>query len=276
MTISRACRTTSRAVCMLVLSGSIAAAQAPAPAAAPPIRDNSFLIEEAYNQEWGVVQHVGTFQKTRGSRAWAATFTQEWPAPGERHQLSYTVPLLRTVVDAGYAVGLGDVALNYRYQVAMRPGSAFALAPRVSLSMPVGDEQRDRGEGTLGLELNLPASLEMGRLFVTHFNAGARWGDGARIEHPSEVFVGQSLIALLHPRFNLMLEALWTGEVASVSPDDSDERTLVIAPGIRGAFDFASGLQVVPGIAVPMDVAGSERVEGVFLYLSFEHPFRRR
>ena len=34
------------------------------PAQAPvPIRDNSFLIEEAYNQEWGVVQHVATFQR---------------------------------------------------------------------------------------------------------------------------------------------------------------------------------------------------------------------
>jgi len=31
----------------------------------PPIQDNSFLIEEAYNQEAGVVQHVNTFMRQR-------------------------------------------------------------------------------------------------------------------------------------------------------------------------------------------------------------------
>lgn len=28
-----------------------------------PIQDNSFLIEEAYNQEFGVVQHINTFTR---------------------------------------------------------------------------------------------------------------------------------------------------------------------------------------------------------------------
>ena len=42
----------------------------------PPIQDNSFLIEEAYNQEPGVVQHINTFQRLRGG-PWVATFTQE-------------------------------------------------------------------------------------------------------------------------------------------------------------------------------------------------------
>ncbi len=68
-----------------------------------PIRDNSFLIEEAYNQEWGVVQHVGTFRRVRGSAGWGATFTQEWPAPGERHQVSYTVPMI-TVMRASTSI----------------------------------------------------------------------------------------------------------------------------------------------------------------------------
>jgi hypothetical protein len=33
----------------------------------PPIQDNSFLIEEAYNQEPGVVQHISVFTRTRSS-----------------------------------------------------------------------------------------------------------------------------------------------------------------------------------------------------------------
>ena len=55
-----------------------------------PIADNSFLIEEAYNQEAGVVQHINTFVRPDGGGAWAYSFTQEWPLRGMRNQLSYT------------------------------------------------------------------------------------------------------------------------------------------------------------------------------------------
>jgi len=42
-------------------------AQSAQPAAAPAaIEDNSFLIEEAYNQEAGVVQHISTFARQPG------------------------------------------------------------------------------------------------------------------------------------------------------------------------------------------------------------------
>lgn len=55
-----------------------------------PLEDNSFLLEEAYNQEAGVVQQIGTFLRGRGG-AWVASFTQEWPVPGIEHPLSYTL-----------------------------------------------------------------------------------------------------------------------------------------------------------------------------------------
>ena len=38
-----------------------------------PIQDNSFLLEEAYNQEPGVIQHVSTFQRNSGV-GWALDF----------------------------------------------------------------------------------------------------------------------------------------------------------------------------------------------------------
>ena len=44
------------------------------------IQDNSFLIEEAYNQEPGVVQHISTFQRAVPTGQWQYTFTDEWPA----------------------------------------------------------------------------------------------------------------------------------------------------------------------------------------------------
>jgi len=50
-----------------------AAQQAP-----PPIADNSFLLEEAYNQEAGVVQHISAFQRSLRSAPWTYTFTQEY------------------------------------------------------------------------------------------------------------------------------------------------------------------------------------------------------
>ena len=247
-------------------------------AASPlPIRDNSFLIEEAYNQERGVVQHVATFQRARGSSDWGATFTQEWPAPSERHQVGYTIPLVRT--GGAGSIGVGDIALNYRYQVPLRARSRAALAPRASVMLPTGDEEEGRGEGSPGFELNVPASLELSRLLVTHVNAGARWGNGASVSDPSTVFVGQSLVLLIHPKFNLMVEALWTGELPDTGPiagpDGHDAETFFIAPGFRGAFDFPSGLQIVPGVAFPIGLGRSDGESGLYLYLSLEHSFRR-
>ena len=260
---------------------SSAAAQLAAQGVAP-IRDNSFLIEEAYNQEWGVVQHVGTFQRIRGSSGWGATYTQEWPAPGERHQLSYTVPLQHTAAGDDFNTGVGDIALNYRYQIPLRQGSRLALSPRLSVVIPVGSEERGQGNGGPGLEMNMPASFELFPSIVTHLNAGGSWTPAARNPAGDEastrgIFVGQSLIFLVHPKFNLMVEGLWSQEETVVGADrTSRERAFVIAPGFRGAIDLASGLQIVPGIAFPIGVGPSDGEKGVYLYLSFEHPFRHR
>jgi hypothetical protein len=40
------------------------------------IQDNSFLIEEAYNQEKNVVQHIFSFSRERNG-SYFASFTQE-------------------------------------------------------------------------------------------------------------------------------------------------------------------------------------------------------
>jgi len=75
-----------------------------------PIKDNSFLIEEAYNQEWGVVQHISAFSRVEGGGEWVYTFTQEWPVPNERHQLGFTLPVLGLGSGPKSNTGLGDVA----------------------------------------------------------------------------------------------------------------------------------------------------------------------
>src|SRR6266850_3285096 len=91
------------------------------------IKDNSFLIEEAYNQEAGVVQHIFTALYARDNagadrlRAWEFTFTQEWPIFSGDHQFSYTIPYsfidLWEDGERDKENGLGDIFLNYRYQL---------------------------------------------------------------------------------------------------------------------------------------------------------------
>ncbi len=58
----------------LLLAGSLTAEE---PKKETPIQDNSFLVEEAYNQEAGVVQHISTFTRYQESKDWIYTFTQE-------------------------------------------------------------------------------------------------------------------------------------------------------------------------------------------------------
>ena len=61
-----------------------------------------------------------------------------------------------------------------------------------------------------------------------------------------------------------------------IQPDGSKlrERTFFINPGIRFASNHSSGLQIVPGISIPIGIGPSAGKYGILLYLSFEHPFR--
>src|SRR6187455_2649697 len=120
------------------------------------IQDNSFFIEEAYNQEPGVVQHIFNLaiDFTNGSREIAPSFTQEWPVFSQTHQFSYTIPYIFTEDDNG----LEDMRLNYRLQAFMEDKYTPAFAPRFSLVLPTGDKDKGFGTGVVGYEFNLPFS----------------------------------------------------------------------------------------------------------------------
>jgi len=72
----------------------LVATSIPAEPLAKGIQDNSFFIEEAYNQEPGVVQHILNvpINFIDGSREITPSFTQEWPLFSQTHQFSYTIP----------------------------------------------------------------------------------------------------------------------------------------------------------------------------------------
>ena len=170
---------------MLVIAALPAAAQTaatvlPTDSSRPfEIEDNSFFVEEAFNQEAGIVQTIvgSTFLVESG---WAATITQEWPVPAMRHQLSFTVPFGRVNGETGP----GDVAVNYRYQLLEEKPGQPALAPRLTVLMPTGSTSRGLGTGAWGLQFNVPASKQV-RDFYFHGNAGATW-------YPSATFTGAS------------------------------------------------------------------------------------
>ena len=273
-------------LCVVLVNGCLAQQSSPPNPAPPaqsdskPIQDNSFLIEEAYNQDAGVVQHINTFMRQRNGD-WAYSFTQEWPVPGIRHQLSYTIPVMGFGDRADGGRGVGDIALNYRYQLIGNGDTKVAVAPRFSLLMPTGDSRKNLGNGAVGYQVNVPVSVVLSNAFVTHFNAGMTYTPSAKDQNGDKASLkdfnlGQSTIWLARPNFNVMLEWLWTSE-ASVVGQRLTERNdgLLVNPGVRWAYNFKSGLQIVPGVSVPLGLGPSSGQRGIFLYLSFEHPFRK-
>ena len=198
------------------------------------IQDNSFLIEEAYNQEPGVIQYINTFVADDGE--WFYTFTNEIPIQSQKHQFSYTL----AVNDGDF----GDSLLNYRYQLVGDGNSRLAIAPRLSAVVPTGE-----GSDDWGISVNLPVSYAISDRVVTHWNAG--FTEVAGIEW----FAGACVIAAPREKFHVMLEALW-----------SEDEEFVVSPGVRWAWDLKNGFQIVPGVAFPI----GEETRAVFLYLSLE------
>jgi hypothetical protein len=259
-----------------------AAAQQPKPSARPfEILDNSFLVEEAYNQEEKIFQNIFGASRSEDG-AWAASFTQEWPAPGMRHQLSYTLVFDN---DTGPG-GLGDVAINYRFQLRSGEDGGTALSPRVSLLLRKRRDSVDAGR--VGIELNLPASRQVGNVYV-HGNAGVRIYPavessvfpspaGPQAAHDvtlASPFVAGSLILRVRPMLHLMLEnvVLFTDRIADRARTRHDT-TVILSPGTRFGWNVGTQ-QLVFGAAVPIESGSGEISTSLFGYASWELPFRR-
>ncbi len=264
----------------LTAAGSFAQSGDPAPLFEDAIEDNSYFIEEAYNQEQGIVQHIFTAACSFSpSKDVFGTFTQEWPLWSQAHQLSYTIPYVS--LNAGTISGPGDLLLNYRYQLTGHE-EYVTIAPRISVILPVGDESAGLGMGAWGVQTNLPISKRISDLCVVHINAGVTFFPKARWQNPlgggenrslTSYNAGASAILLLAPSFNIMLETV-VNVAGEFGPTGNVEHTTetIVSPGIRHAIDIGS-LQIVPGLAVPLTTADGITNAGVFLYLSLEHPF---
>jgi hypothetical protein len=248
---------------------SLAEAQAPPPRFR--ITDNSFLVEEAFNQDAGIFQNI--FLVTRShSGQWDGSFTQEWPLGGVRHQLSFTLPF-------SLASGLGevgDVLLNYRLQVCEEGRWRPAFAPRVSAVFASSPERRSVSPVGSGIQINLPVSKAFGRFYV-HANAGATWlkepADG--LVHTQEAWTSTpsaagSVIWAATPMFHLMLEVYGQSAEQTIGPR---EKIVIVVPGFRTGWNFGDR-QVVTGFGATL-TRGDVHDNGVLLYLSLEMPFKK-
>jgi hypothetical protein len=211
------------------------------------IQDNSFLLEEAYNQDPGVVQHIGVFTRAREGDAWELSFTEEFSfLSSMKHQLSYSA----AYTDEGF----GDLELNYRYQLVGDADATLAITPRLTVIIPT------ENEGDTAVDAAIALSRILAPRIAAHTNAGVTFltsGDG------HEINLGQSIVYAPSSKYQLLLEATYS------HPEEGDDEILV-SPGIRWVYNRPSGWQIVPGMGLPIGVGESAGDDAVLLYLSFE------
>jgi len=253
------------------------------PAAAPPqpadrpfeIVDNSFLVEEAFNQEPGIFQNILGYQ--RGDRAWDLAFTQEWPFRSQKHQVSYSLPFSSVSGDNS----LGEVMVHYRYQALDEDPGFPAFSPRLSLILPTGSPSLTNK--SVGLQLNLPVSKQRNNLYW-HANAGVTWYPRAdprpdidgndRLSLVTPHVAGSGILRV-RPMFNVMLESVLEFEqFARVNGTKGREVVFTLSPGARGGWNLGDH-QLILGAAVPVTWVASDASASVLLYASYELPFVR-
>ncbi|NUR53391.1 MAG: metal-dependent transcriptional regulator [Acidobacteria bacterium] len=254
-------------VCLWIASAVGASAQTPPVEEPFDITDNSFLVEEAFNQEPGTFQNIVNWMHQDGD--WFLTFTQEWPVTGVRHQVSYTIPFS----SMGGAEGLGDTLVNYRLQLLEEGPGRPAFSPRLSAIVPTA-----RTDRSTGLQFNLPFSKQRDDLYF-HWNGGMTWTH--RSNRPNLVVpqLAGSAIYRAAPMLHVMLESVLTFDQQEVVRDGrratERDRTFVLAPGVRGGWNLAADTQIIIGAAVPISWTAGSSSAGILAYFSYEAPFKK-
>ena len=249
------------------------------------ISDNSFLIEEAYNQDPGVVQHIFNGIWTNGpqQRGWAFSFTQEWPLFSVEHQFSYTIPSSHLVDGGQRQIGVGDILINYRYQALEESDSHPAFAPRFSVMLPTGNRNKGTGNGVVGYQWSFPFSKKVSSLMAVHLNLGLTYIPKTQVPLDAgglspkrslvPYYVGGSAILALTSRVQLMLE--WLGNFDQSLNGDGKKVSAfqpTLSPGVRAAIIDEEKLQTVVGVGIPIGLnRQTTNRYGVLLYFSVEH-----
>lgn len=244
----------SRCAALLVLLASTANAQT-------KLQQNSFLLEEAYNQDIDIYQHFNIMRLDPIAETWNNSFTVEIPLQSLTHQLSILAPASKVNLLHDSEAGLGDVQLGYKYQ--WIDEDPLAAAPHVRLILPTGDSEKNLGHNALGARATLPVSYNPNDQWSFHANLGAGLTPNAKNYNDDKadlvsIQYGSSAVYSPKPNLNLMIELAGANEQDVTGSNKTEwNDSFYISPGAAFSFETTSGMQIVPGLAIPMDVASS-------------------
>jgi hypothetical protein len=251
----------------------------------PAFEDNSFLLEEAFNQRIGSIQTIFNYNldNIRYKNA-QFSFTQEIPLADLKHELSYTVVYgLAENQDGGVNSGLGDITISYRPMLLGEKHWAMVI-PRFTLILPTGKSSNGLGLGAPGFQFNLAVTKRPTRKLVTHFNAGFTYlyksdryyftNNTNQLAYEHDLFfknIGASIIWYPTRKANLMVEYI-SNFISGINQENkiTDNYQQIVNPAFRFCIDNGR-MQIVPGIGFPIRIMNSKyEGAGLFFYLSFE------
>lgn len=239
---------------------------------AEALEDNSFLVEEAYNQEPGVVQFINVYQKSRKTHDWSYVFINEIPILSQDHQFSYEIPYSH--ISESDLTAIGDVKLNYRYQ--FFSNDMATITGRLSVISSSGDYKKGFGSGSTGYEGSLISSLKVADKWAQHWNFGAAITPQAKnslgeAADNSKFFWNLSNVYFITNIFNFMLEISSTEEESTLGKDSTEwTHNTTVSPSFRYGLDVGDW-QIVPGIAMPFTIGPNPGNDNqTLLYFSVE------
>jgi hypothetical protein len=247
--------------------------------------DHGFLLEEAYNQDRGEVQHTlnAVYSSDFWRQGWSFNFEQEWWLFTQDHQVAFSIPFSHLREEGEKQRGVGDIQIEYRYQLTEEGPNIPAVAPGFSLILPTGNRDKGTGNGVVGYEWRVAASKKVASRLALHANLGLTYlpkvrvplDDNQRLSPKRSLVsyeVGASAVFALSSNIHMLLE--WVGEFEEeINDKGKKEREFkaVLSPGIRAAVVNKDRLQSVVGVGIPIGVSGPAENYGVFLYFSVEH-----
>lgn len=240
------------------------------------IEDNSFLLDEAYNQDIDMYQTILRHQNQLVSDETESTFEFEVPMTAE-HQLSIEIPLFKE--HRSFETKPGDTLLLW--QIVTSNNVKSRSVDRLGFVVPTGDVDQETGYGVPGVQYLKALSIELGRNWQNHWNFQYQLqpnGKAGGTEVTQNVHIGtlgSSVAYYINDHCDFLFETMYKhrkrprfgGKIRSLNE-------LYLNPGFR----FEKRLEwnqtkMVPGISLPIEVLNERTDFGFMLYLSFEPHF---
>ncbi|MFN4946854.1 MAG: hypothetical protein ACOVOF_11070 [Chryseotalea sp.] len=242
------------------------------------IEDNSFLIDEAFNQEKGINQYSAVFSIQPDELT--LQYTLEMPVAHNRHQVSICIPYSISRSSQLAYHGVNDVSLAYQYSLTNKD-DRFLLTPGFSVQIPTGDTQLNNLTGFTGINSFVAISKRVSNKLVLHGNARIGYhkkiksvvqntDDQQRILSFRSQTAGVSFVWLTAQRFNLLIENVFIRDVGKIQQGNYQTATHILNPGFRTSFHTKS-TQFVFGTSCPTRFSTKSKPEmSLLFYVSIE------